>query len=206
MRVKHFQTLTALTVVIFIAYIIFKLETDDQPQIIHEAVAETLALQKQIVSREAILSAIQSEAQIVGLSGEVAKTVRYHDENWLGKRDAVMTLTGTFKLGVNIADIKSDHVMVSESGTVVIVMPKTVIISLDLPYDQMRIAKSSGLLRKDVPDEELRNMYDKTRGLIISEIIADKDTQHRAQLLTQQAIEQLLRMVDGVEEVRFVEL
>jgi hypothetical protein len=205
MRVKHFQTLTAVTVVIFIAYIIFKLETVDRPQIIHEAVVETLVPEKQIVSREAVISALHSEAQIVGLSGEVAKTVRYQDENWLGKRDAVMTLQGTFKLGVNIADIKSDHVMVSDSGAVVIMMPKTVIISLDLPYDQMRIAKSSGLLRKDVPDEELRNMYDKARGLVISEIATDEETQHRAQLLTQQALEQLLRMVDGVEEVRFIE-
>jgi hypothetical protein len=204
---KHVQLIAMTALAVAIIYVVFKIETVDRQQFIRETVAEsfTAAPKARLVDREAIITALRSEAQIVGLSGEVDKAVRYSDENFFGAREVTMRLTGTFKLGVNIADIRSDRVFV-DGNTVTIVMPKPVLIALDLPYNQMRIDEDKSWLRRHLSDEQLRELYVEARGLVIGELSTDEETQKRAKELTQQAIEQLLRVIPNVDEVRFVEL
>jgi hypothetical protein len=207
---KRLQLIAMTVLVVAIIYVVYKIETVDRQQVIRETVTESFTAQEQrIIDREAIITAIRSEAQIVGLSGEVDKEVRYHDENFFGQREVTMRLTGTFKLGVNIADIRSDRVFVETNGdhnVVTIVMPKPVLIALDLPYDQMRIDEDKSWLRRHFSDEQLRELYVEARGLVIGELSTDEATQRKAQELTQQAIEHLLRVIPNVDEVRFVEL
>jgi hypothetical protein len=209
---KRLQLIAMTVLAVAIIYVIYKIESVDRHQVIRETVSESFTAQEQrLVDREAIINALRSEAQIVGLSGEVDKAVRYSDANWLGAREVTMRLTGTFKLGVNIADIRSDRIFVSASdngdhNVVTIVMPKPVLIALDLPYDQMRIDEDKSILRRHFSDEQLRELYVEARGLVIGELSTDEATQRKAQELTQQAIEQLLRVIPNVDEVRFVEL
>jgi hypothetical protein len=203
---KRLQLIVMTVLAVAIIYVVYKIETIDRQQVIRETVTESFTAQEQrIIDREAVITALRSEAQIVGLSGEVDKQVRYSDENWFGAREVTMRLTGTFKIGVNIADIRSDRVFVADN-VVTIVMPKPVLIALDLPYDQMRIDEDKSWLRRGLSDEKLRELYVQARGLVIGELSTDEVTQKRAQELTQQAIEQLLRVIPNVDEVRFIEL
>lgn len=157
---------------------------------------------KPIVLHEAtVIHALAAKARIVAPTGEVTKTISQQDENFWGPRDYKMTVHGDYILGVDSADID-----VSVSGnTVKVRMPQPKVVSLDLPYDEMKIVEQKSFLRKELPEKELKALYTKAEAEVRKDIAKDDEVQAEAERQMEQAVSGLLLKINGVESVQFEE-
>jgi hypothetical protein len=151
------------------------------------------------VDHQAVIDALSTEAQLVGLTGQAQKTVRHVSEKWYGDRAVELTLKGEFKLGVETKSIEvSTH-----GNTIKVRFPQPELISADFPFDHATIGKDVGLLRKDLTDGELQALYGKAREGAIADIKADRQAQAQAVEGVERAIDGLLGAVENVEEIEY---
>lgn len=155
---------------------------------------------KPIVLHEAtVIHALAAKARIVAPTGEVTKTISQQDENFWGHRDYKMTVHGDYILGVNTQDID-----VSVSGnTVKVRMPQPKVVSLDLPYDEMTVTEQKSLLRKELPEAQLKALYTKAEAEVRKDIAKDDEVQAKAERQMEQAVSGLLLKINGVKSVQF---
>jgi hypothetical protein len=153
------------------------------------------------VDKQAVINALSTRAQLVGLTGHVAKTIEYKDGKWYGDKTYKLAATGTFKLGVSTADISvSTH-----GNTVTVKFPQPKIISVDMPFDKAAISKDVGMLRKDLNEADLQAMYGKARTGAIDDIKRNRQAFDRAEVSVERTIEALIKPVDGVGAIKFEE-
>jgi len=155
-----------------------------------------------IVLHEAtVINALAAKARIVAPTGEVTKTISQQDENFWGHRIYEMTVHGDYILGVDTQDID-----VSVSGnTVKVRMPQPKVVSLDLPYDEMTVTEQKSLLRKELPEAQLKALYTKAEAEVRKDIAKDDEVQAKAERQMEQAVSGLLLKINGVESVQFEE-
>jgi hypothetical protein len=154
------------------------------------------------INRETIVHALADESQIVGLRGTTSKTIVYADSKWYGDRKYEVTVTGTFKLGANITREWLAGVQVA-GGTVILPKPHIVLISADFPYDSMTVDKQVGWFRRELTDEDLRQLYRTARTQAVSDVLRDSTTRQQAERNVERTIRELLAVVTGVKEIRF---
>lgn len=153
------------------------------------------------IDEAAVISALQSKGQLVGLTGKVAKTVTLTDDAWYGDKTYSLTAKGSFKLGVD-----TDDISVSTRGnTVTVRFPQPKLISVSMPFDKAAIEKDVGLLRKDLTEAELQAMYGNARQGAVEDIERDRQAFDEATESVERIIERLVESVEGVEDVRFEE-
>jgi Protein of unknown function (DUF4230) len=157
---------------------------------------------KPVLTHETIIHALVDESQIVGLSGTTSKTITFADPKWYGDRKYEITVTGTFKLGANITREWLAGVQV-EGGTVTLPKPHVVLISADFPYDSMTVDKQVGWLRRELTDEDLRQLYRKARTQAVSDVLSDQTVRQQAERNVERTIRELLAVVPGVKAVEF---
>lgn len=151
----------------------------------------------EVIDEAAVISALQSKGQLVGLTGKVAKTVTLTDDEWYGDKTYSLTAKGTFKIGVD-----TDDISVSTSGnTVTVRFPQPKIISVSMPFDKAAISKDVGLLRKDLTEAELQAVYGNARQGAIDDIKRDRQAFDEAEESVERIIERLVESVAGVEHV-----
>jgi hypothetical protein len=155
-----------------------------------------------VLTRETIIHALADESQLVGLSGTTSKTIVYNDRKWYGDRKYEITVTGTFKLGANITREWLAGVQVA-NGTVSLPKPHIVLISADFPYDSMTVDKQVGWFRRELTDEDLRELYRKARTQAVSDVLRDSTTRQQAERNVERTIRELLAAVPGVKAVEF---
>jgi Protein of unknown function (DUF4230) len=155
-----------------------------------------------VLTRETIIHALADESQLVGLSGTTSKTIVYNDPKWYGDRKYEITVTGTFKLGANITREWLTGVQV-ENGTVSLPKPHIVLISADFPYDAMTVNKQVGWFRRELTDEDLRELYRTARTQAVSDVLRDSTTRQQAERNVERTIRELLTAVPGVKAVEF---
>lgn len=154
------------------------------------------------IDEEAVITALKSKGQLVGLTGKVAKTVTLTDSAWYGDKTYRLTAKGSFKLGVN-----TDDITVSTRGnTVTVRFPQPKIISVSLPFDKAAIEKDVGLLRKDLTEAELQAMYGNARKGAVEDIERDRQAFDEAEESVERIIERLVESVPNVETVKFEEV
>jgi Protein of unknown function (DUF4230) len=154
------------------------------------------------INRKTVVHALADESQIVGLRGTTSKTIVYTDSKWYGDRKYEVTVTGTFKLGVNITREWLTGVQV-ENGTVSLPEPHIVLISADFPYDAMTVDKQVGWFRRELTDEDLRQLYRKARTQAVSDVLRDSTTRQQAERNVERTIRELLTSVPVVKGVEF---
>lgn len=151
------------------------------------------------IDKQAVINALSTRAQIVGLTGKVAKTVTLNDSAWYGDKTYELAATGTFKLGVS-----TDDIIVSVKGnTVTVRFPQPKVISVDMPFDKAALKKDVGFMRKDLTEAELQAMYGKARSRAIADIKRDRQAFDKAEESIERTIEKLLAPISGVEDVEF---
>jgi hypothetical protein len=155
-----------------------------------------------VLTRETVIRALADESQLVGLSGTTSKTIVYNDPKWYGDRKYEITVTGTFKLGANITREWLADVQI-EGGTVSLPKPHIVLISADFPYDSMTVDKQVGWFRRELTDEDLRQLYRKARTQAVSDVLRDTTTRQQAERNVERLVRELLAVVPGVKAVEF---
>jgi hypothetical protein len=156
---------------------------------------------KQLVDKQAIVSALSETPQLVGLTGDISKTVTLKDNRWFGDKTYAMTLDGTFKLGVSTKDVD----ITVKGNTVVVRFPQPKLIAVDLPFDKAQLSKDVGLLRKDLSDSELQSLYGQVRKQAMADVKVNVKARDKAEDAVEHALEDLIERLPGVESVIFVD-
>jgi hypothetical protein len=151
------------------------------------------------VDKQAVINALSTKAQLVGLTGKVSKTITYKDDAWFGDKTYKLAATGTFKLGVDTSDI----IVTTHGNTVTIKFPQPKIISVDIPFDKAELSKDVSWTRKDISEAELQAMFGKARTGAVEDINRDRQAFDKAGDSVERTIEALIESVEGVEEVEF---
>jgi hypothetical protein len=156
---------------------------------------------KQLVNKSAVLDALSETSQLVGLTGDISKTVTLTDNKWFGDKTYELTLNGEFKLGVETEELD----ITTRGNTVVVRFPQPKLISVDLPFDQASIKKDVGLLRQDLSESELQSLYGEARKEAVQDIRVNIKARERAETAVEHALEDLIEQVPAVESVIFVD-
>jgi hypothetical protein len=119
---------------------------------------QQVADSKYIISEDAILSKLRSKSQIVSMQQDINKTDTYVDENTFGERHTQLKVHGTYKMGLNTADIEIKHID-NQNGIVYLHIGKPVLISTDIPFDQVEFDKTKGWLRLSMDESEQKKFY-----------------------------------------------
>jgi Protein of unknown function (DUF4230) len=154
---------------------------------------------KHYVDRTAVLNALSETPQLVGLTGNVAKTITYSDDKWFGDKTYELTLNGEFKLGVETKDID----ITTRGNTVVVRFPQPKLLAVDLPFDQAEIRKNVGLLRGDLDESDLQALYAEARKDAVHDIKVNIRAREKAEAAVQHTLEDLIEQVPYVENVVF---
>jgi hypothetical protein len=150
------------------------------------------------VDQQAVINALSTKAQIVGLTGKVAKTVEYRDGKWYGDKTYKLAATGSFKLGIDTKDIS-----ISTSGnTVTVRYPHPKIISVNMPFDKAKIEKDIGVFRKDIDEKQVQALYGKARTSAVEDIKRNRQAFEKAEDSIERTIEQIIKPIDGVESIQ----
>jgi hypothetical protein len=153
------------------------------------------------VDKQAVINALSTKAQLVGLTGKVAKTITYENDAWFGDKTYKLAATGTFKLGVDTSDI----IVTTQGNTVTVKFPQPKIISVELPFDKAHLSKDVGMFRKDISEGELQALYGKARTSAIDDIKRNRQAFDKAEQSVERTIEALVKSVDGVKAIEILE-
>jgi hypothetical protein len=153
------------------------------------------------VDKQAVINALSTKAQIVGLTGKVAKTITLKADKWYGDKTYELAATGTFKLGVDTGDI----IITTQGNTVNVKFPQPKIISVDIPFDKAELSKDVSWTRKDINETELQAMFGKARTGAVEDIKRDRQAFEKAGDSVERTIEALIETVEGVGDVNFEE-
>jgi hypothetical protein len=192
------RTATAITALALVGGIYvgstFGTSAQPAPELTPVRAAEPIAV---TIDKQAIISALSTRAQIVGLTGKVAKTVTLNDSAWYGDKTYELAATGTFKLGVDTSDL----IITTKGNTVKVRFPQPKIISVDMPFDKAALKKDVGFMRKDLTEAELQAMYGKARESAVADIKRDRQAFDKAEQSIESTIEKLLAPIPGVENI-----
>jgi hypothetical protein len=153
------------------------------------------------VDKQAVINALSTKAQIVGLTGKVAKTITLKSDKWYGDKTYKLAATGSFKLGVDTSDI----IVTTQGNTVNVKFPQPKIISVDIPFDKAELSKDVSWTRKDISETDLQAMFGKARTGAVEDIKRDRQAFDKASDSVERTIEALIVSVDGVDKIEFVE-
>jgi galactitol-specific phosphotransferase system IIB component len=154
------------------------------------------------VDKQAVINALSTKSQIVGLTGKVAKTITLKADKWYGDKTYELAATGEFKLGVDTSDI----IITTQGNTVTVKFPQPKIISVDIPFDKAELSKDVSWTRKDVSETELQAMFGKARTGAVEDIKRDRQAFEKASDSVERTIEALIAPIDGVEQIEFREV
>jgi hypothetical protein len=153
------------------------------------------------IDKQAIISALNTKSQIVGLSGKIAKQVTMKNDKWYGDKTYTLKADGTFKIGVNTSDI----IITTHGNTVNVKFPQPKIISVDIPFDKAELSKDVSWTRKDINETELQAMFGKARTGAVEDIKRDRQAFEKASDSVERTIEALIAPIDYVENIEFTE-
>ena len=156
---------------------------------------------RQLVDKAAVIDALSETPELIGLTGDISKTVRLQDNRWFGDKTYELTLDGTFKLGVSTDDLD----VTVRGSTVVVKLPQPRIIAVDLPFDKAAIKKDVGLLRQDLSESEMQALYKEAREQAVADVKVNVKARAKAEGAVEHALEDLIERLPAVESVIFVD-
>jgi hypothetical protein len=164
----------------------------------HEQIADS----KYIISEEMVMSKLKVKSQIVSMEQTLEKTDTFVDDGLLGERHTELTVNGTYKMGLNTKDIQVQHID-NQNGIVYIKLGKPVLISLDIPYDQIQFDKTQGFFRLAMDEKEEKQFYKAVHKNIETELTKDKEILKTADLMNKDVVENILKLIPEIKSIVF---
>lgn len=155
-----------------------------------------------IISEAMLLSKLQAKSEIVSFQEDIQKSETHVDESFFGDRHTEIEVSGTYKMGLSTEDIKVKHID-SANRTVFIELPDPIIVSLDLPYDQVNFDKSKGWLRMAMSEEEENNYYKSVKKQIREDLLSNEDILRKARLHNEDVVKGLITSLTDIKTVVF---
>jgi hypothetical protein len=199
---KHLIKALLTIAVLFIAINTYKAVTKPIEQIRIVQQHEQIANSEYIISEEAVMSKLKAKSQIVSLQQELTKTDTFVDDSLLGQRKTELNVKGKYIFGLNTKDIEIQHID-NNTGTVYIKLGTPVLISLDIPFDQIQFDKTQGWFRLSMSDEEEKKFYKAVVKNIETELMKDKEVLKTADLMNKNVVENILKIIPDIKNVVF---
>lgn len=164
----------------------------------------------EVIDQNLVIKSLNKVQQIVGFEGHVEKVYTYSDSmfknhGWLkdivGQRSLTMDAHGYFKLGIDISFTQDD--IKAYGNTLFVKLPKEVLISMDVPFDQIIYKSKTGLIRNELSIPEKQYLYSEVRRIITDNIMNDRNIQEKALNGTKDAIKSLLENVPNCNRIIF---
>lgn len=186
-----------LTLIFAAVYLIYIPANTKETKIIQYDEQKT---ESYIVTEEMVLSKLKSQAQIISMEQKFSNTYTHVDESWLGTRKTAFSLSGTYKVGLEVKDIQ---IKAYKDGVLCLQLSKPKLISLEIPYDQIKVDKEQGFFRSEMNDEDKQSFYKVIDNDIRNEIGSDKEILKQADLYNQEVIKGILNDLAGVNYIVF---
>lgn len=178
---------------------IFYIQKDNEEDIVTDKSFSPI-IETNYVDEEAVFEALEETPQIIGLTGDIEKNVKFNDKKWFGNKEYAIKLNGEFKLGIDTEDIS----IITHENTVIVKYPHSKIISVSLPFDYAEIDKDVGLLRKSLNEKELQSLYGEAREDAINDIKINIKARDKSDKYVENALEGLIKQVKYVDDVKFI--
>lgn len=143
------------------------------------------------IDKQAVISALTTDAQLIGLTGAIEKELTVDESEWYGAKRYDFRFRGEFTFGIDTADIDVSV----QSERVVIDLPPVRLLTLSVPFDEAVIRKQVGWSRKPLTDEELQAVYHNATTAVRGDLASNIELQNKAQSGVEQAIRKLLAPV-----------
>lgn len=167
---------------------------NEEPRIVQKAEEVKNEKAEYIITKDVIygkLTEVREEVSLKGNLDEYDNEAIKIDKTWLGERHTQLRYAGTFKMGLDRHEVEIKHID-SESETVYIKMPDPILISLNLPYDQIDFKKTKGFARLAMSEEEKKNYYKVVEKDIIKELMKNKELMRKVDLLNKEHTREIL--------------
>ena len=158
-----------------------------------------------IITEEMILGKLTEELEEVSLKGKLDDNENKYikvEDNWLGERHTQLNYSGTYKMGLDKNNIEVKHIDQS-TGTVYLKLPKPILISLTLPYDQIDFEKTKGFLRLAMNEDEKKQYYKSVEKDIKHQLMNNKELIRQVDLLNKAHTMETLKELSGMKNVIF---
>jgi hypothetical protein len=211
---KHRKIFAAVVVVGVLSYVVTNLYLGnhiDPEQVHHTYTGLNYVKDSQVIDKDLIIKSLSKTQQLVGMEGHATKTYIYTDSifkehNWLkdalGQRSLEVTVDAIFKTGINLSDIK-DSDLVAYGSTLYFKVPKHVLISLDVPFNEIIFKAKNGLIRSDLSLEEKQFLYTEIRKIITNNIMSDETIKNNTYAGVKDALQNLISKVPNVGKIVF---
>jgi hypothetical protein len=184
----------------------------DTQQIQHTYTGLSYIKDSGVIDKEMVIKSLSSTQQLVGMEGHVTKTYIYSDSifkehGWLkdtlGQRTFEMDVNAVFKMGINLSDIKPEDISVY-GHSLFIRVPKQVLISMDVPYDQIIFKIKTGLIRSELSESEKQMLYTEARRLLMDNIMGDQTIIDKSYKGVTDALQNLLEKIPNCNRIVFM--
>ncbi|AZV43604.1 hypothetical protein BAOM_2995 [Peribacillus asahii] len=186
---------------LFLAFNVLNLHKENQNKVEVIKQTEEVKSSTYIIDKEMVLGKLKMNPQIVSLEQKFSDKDTQVDDSWLGERHVELKVKGKFKLGINTSEIELKHIDLT-NRIVYLKLGKPTLISLELPYNQVKFEKTQGFFRLALDEKERENFYIATEKSIRNEILHNKEIMKQANLFNQAVISGLLKEM-GVKSVIF---
>lgn len=123
--------------------------------------------------------------------------------NILPKKSIEIEVTIHFQTGINL-DVLTNLDLTVEEDEVYVQLPTIELITFEVPYDQMIIQQSIGLLQDQYDDETKKHLYKEIVQLAKQEILSDKLIRQKTLNSTIDKIEKFFITFFGYKKVHFM--
>ncbi|WP_025909307.1 DUF4230 domain-containing protein [Priestia flexa] len=175
-------------------------QSDEEVKIVQQH--EEIADQSYIISKETVMSKLDSTVKVVSMKEDINKKLEDVDKGFLGERVTELKLHGTYMMGLHTKEIKILHID-NEQGILYLKLGEPKLISLDIPFDQLEFDKTQGFMRLALDEEEQKNFYKASKKRIEKELLGNEEIMQKANMYNQKAIEKLFSDIPNIKEIKF---
>lgn len=175
---------------------------DSEPVRYDEDYSQNIKESEYIISEDVILSNLQMKSEIVSFEQKINKTEWLIDKKMTGKRKTQINVSGSYKMGLNTEDILVSHID-SDNRIVYINLPEPILISLELPFEQIEFNKVKGFFRRSMKKDEEKRFFSLLKKEIINELTTDSDIILQAGLYNEQAVKSIILSTTDIRDVIF---
>ncbi len=193
------------------------IKNNEAPQQVTPKIGMTIIKKAEIIDKKMVIKAIYGKQQIVGMEAQVSKSYTYTDKifedtnikvlDWinhkLGDRSYQVYLDATAKMGIDLQDLKLEDINVTDD-TIFIKMPKSILISLEIPYEKAIVKPDVGLLRFELKENEKQFLFGEASKSLRAEVLENKELASKASSGVQDALKNLLSVVPNVKNIVFL--
>ncbi len=211
---RHRKLFVAAVIVAGITYIVSNLHLGGSvnPDEVHHTYAGLSHIKdSQVIDKDMVINSLHKTGKLVGLESTATKIYTYSDSifeghNWLkdsiGQRSIELDVTAFFKTGINLSDI-TDNSVVAYGNSLFVKLPKSELISLDIPFDQIVFKVKTGLIRSELSMEEKQMLYTEIRKIVTNNIMSDETIKTNTYDGVKAALENLLSKVPNCNRIVF---